>query len=141
MTLTIEIKPELAARLQQEAAKIGLHPNLLVERTLEEKFPSPRNGNGNGEMSNDSSKSESELLQQINQGFSPETWRRYHELIANRQAEILTPEDLSELISLSDQIEKANARRIGYLIELAQLRQVSLETVMEQLGIQAPRYV
>ncbi|MEP7339688.1 MAG: hypothetical protein ABI977_18260 [Acidobacteriota bacterium] len=135
MILTIELKPELAVRLQQEAAKTGLNPNLLVERTLEEKFSSPLNGGAiNGS-------SESELLQQINQGFPAETWQRYHELIAKRQAEILTPEEHADLICLSDQIEKANAHRIGHLINLAQLRQVSLETVMEQIGIQAPRYV
>lgn len=137
MTLIIELKPELSVRLQQEAARTGLNPNLLVERTLEEKFSSPRNG----DTAKQSSHSESEMLQQINQGFSAQTWQRYHELIARRQAEILTSEEHAELISLSDQIEKANARRLGYLIELAQLRQVTLETVMEQLGIQAPRYV
>lgn len=137
MILTIELKPELSVRLQQEAARIGLNPNLLVERALEEKFSAPRNGG----TARQSSHGESELLQQINQGLSAQTWQHYHELIAKRQAEILTPEEHTELISISEQIEKANARRLGYLIELAQLRQVSLETVMEQLGIQAPRYV
>lgn len=137
MTLTIELKPELSVRLQQEAARTGLDPNLLVERTLEEKFSPPRNGNA----TNQSLDNESELLQQINRGFSAQTWQRYHDLIARRQAEILTSEEHAELISISDQIEKANARRLRYLAELAQLRQVSLEIVMEQLGIQVPRYV
>jgi hypothetical protein len=41
------------------------------------------------------------------------------------------------LIKISDQIEQANAERMKYLIELADLKQVSLEALMDSLGINA----
>ncbi len=83
---------------------------------------------------------EADLLQKINQGLSPELWQRYHDLIDKRRAETLTPNEQADLIALSDQIEEANAQRIGWLIELARLRQTTLEVLMEQLGIRAPDY-
>jgi predicted ATPase len=81
------------------------------------------------------------LLQQINQGLPQETWQRYHELIDKRRAESLTPDEHATLIALSDQIEELNARRVGYLVELARLRQTPLEALMQQLGIQTLPYV
>ena len=64
-----------------------------------------------------------------------------HALIAKRCAETLTSQEQATLIEISDQIEQANARRIQYLIELANLRGTSLETLMQKLGIEAPAYV
>jgi hypothetical protein len=37
---------------------------------------------------------------------------------------------------MSNNIEEANAKRLHYLIELAQLRGVSLEQLMDDLGLQ-----
>lgn len=81
---------------------------------------------------------EADLLQQINLGISPATWQRYEELKAKRRALTLTDDEHAELIAISDQIEIANARRIGALIQLADLRQTSLEALMAKLGIQQP---
>ncbi|MBI3360158.1 MAG: STAS/SEC14 domain-containing protein [Chloroflexi bacterium] len=85
--------------------------------------------------------SEAELLQKINLGLSAEQWQRYRALVAKRRAETLTADEQQELITYSDQIEKANARRIAYLIELAKLRQTSLEALMNELGIKSLAYV
>jgi hypothetical protein len=87
------------------------------------------------------SRAETELLQKINLGLSEQQWRRYRELIAKRRAETLAAEEQRELIALSDQIEQANARRMENLIALAKLRQVSLETQMNELGIKPYAYV
>ncbi len=81
---------------------------------------------------------EAALLQQINLGIDPATWRRYDGLKAKRRAATLTDAKHGELIAISDQIEIANAHRIAALIQLAQLRHTSLETLMDQLGIQPP---
>ena len=78
---------------------------------------------------------ESQLLQKIDQGISPETWQRYHELIEKRRQETLTPEELEQLIQLSDQLEQLNAKRMGALVKLAQFRQIPLRSLMKQLGI------
>ncbi len=81
------------------------------------------------------SQKESELLQKINQGIPESLWRPYKELVARRDAGEITPEEYEELIYLSDQIEELHAERIGYLVELAQLQQVSLTDLMDDLGI------
>jgi hypothetical protein len=82
------------------------------------------------------SQKEGELLQQINQGIPETLWQPYKELVARRDADELTPEEHQELIVLSDQIETLHAQRMGYLVELAQMRQVSLPDLMDALGIQ-----
>ena len=53
-------------------------------------------------------------------------------------AEEINAEEHQELLGLIDRVEKADADRLQSLIELSQLRQVSLDTVMNQLGIQQP---
>ncbi len=57
---------------------------------------------------------EAELLLKINRGI-PVDMKHYNELIAKRQAETLTPEEHSQLIQLTEQIERLEAKRIGYL--------------------------
>jgi hypothetical protein len=86
------------------------------------------------------SREEAALLQQINKGLPEEVWQRYRALVARRRAETLTPEEHKELIELSDRMEEVNARRMEHLVELARLRRMSLEAVMQQLGIR-PRNV
>lgn len=81
---------------------------------------------------------EAALLQQINLGIDPAIWRRYNGLKTKRRAFTLTDAEHGELIAISDQLEIANARRVAALIQLAQLRHTSLETLMDQLGIQPP---
>ena len=74
---------------------------------------------------------EAELLQKINQGIPSDTQKNYDELIAKRQAETLTPEEHSELLRLTEQIEKLQAQRLESLAELARLRKTSLSTTTE----------
>ena len=67
-------------------------------------------------------------------------WDEYHVLIAQRQAETLTTDEHHRLIEISDQIEALNAGRIQALVQLAALRQQSLENVMDDLGIKPVVY-
>lgn len=83
---------------------------------------------------------EAELLQRVNQGLSAETQQRFNLLTAKRRAEILTPAEHQELLELVDEIELRDAKRLEYLAELAQLRNISLRTLMNQLGIRPPAY-
>ena len=85
-------------------------------------------------------KNEVDLLQKINQGPSPEVRRRYEGLTAKLRAETIMPEEHQELLQLIDQIELADAERMQHLIALAQLRQVSVDALMHQLGIRPPAY-
>ena len=81
---------------------------------------------------------ESELLQEIDQAMPQTDWPRYNELIRKCQNETLTPDEQAELIAISNQLEEANAHRIAKLVALAQMRGVSLKTVMNDLGIHPP---
>ncbi len=78
---------------------------------------------------------ETELLQKINRGFPVSVWQPYKQLIVKRNDETLTEDEYQQLITLSDQLEEMNAERMGYLIELSQLRKQPLQKVMDDLGI------
>lgn len=84
------------------------------------------------------SQPEAELLQQINQGLPADIQHRYTELKTKQHAETLTPEEHQELLTLIDRVEQVDGDRLQHLIKLAQLRQVSLPDLMQQLGMQPP---
>jgi hypothetical protein len=79
---------------------------------------------------------ESELLLKINQPVPDDLQRRYDELIARRDERALSPEERQELLRLTDQVELLEAERVKRLIELAQLRHVSLDDLMRSLGME-----
>jgi len=85
-------------------------------------------------------RNETELLLKINQGLPLDTQKRYDELVAKRKAETLTPDEHQELLRLIDQIEKSDAERVKYMVDLAHLRGTSLTALMEDLGIRPPAY-
>jgi hypothetical protein len=84
---------------------------------------------------------EASLLQRINQAFPREKHDRYHELIKLRDARTLTPEQSRELLELTDQVELAEADRVEALGKLAQLRKVSLDQLLHDLGIRPAPHV
>jgi len=81
------------------------------------------------------SEAETRLLLKINQDLPPESRNRMNELIDKRQAGLITPSELEELIQLTDQTEEIGVERLKCLIELAALRNVTLDELMRQLGI------
>lgn len=83
---------------------------------------------------------ESELLLKINHPVPDDLQRRYDELLARRDARTLTSEEHQELLALTDQVEILEAERMKHLIELAQLRRITLDELMNQLGLQPPFY-
>ena len=86
-------------------------------------------------------KQEAELLLKINQRWPIDTQRRYDELATKRQAETLTAEEQQELLGLIDQSEQADAERAQMIGDLAQLRNVPVPELMQDLGIRAAPYV
>lgn len=74
---------------------------------------------------------ESELLLKINQGIPLDIQKEYNNLIAKRDVKTLSNDEYKELLRLTEQIEKQQAQRIEYLVELASLRGISLNTLME----------
>jgi hypothetical protein len=83
---------------------------------------------------------EAELLQQINQGLPLPTRQRYAVLHEKLLDETLTTEEHQELGGLIERIEQADVERLTRLIELAQLRSISLDALMTQLGIRRSAY-
>lgn len=86
-------------------------------------------------------KNEAELLQKINQGLPAEARKRYAELNAKLHEETITPEEHQELLQLVDRIELADAERLQHLIALADIRNISVDTLMNQLDIRRPAHV
>jgi hypothetical protein len=84
-------------------------------------------------------KEESDLLQKINLGFPQDKWDRIEFLNGKLEYETLSEVEHAELMSLIDKYEAYMVRRVRYLGQLAILRKVSLNELIEQLGI-APKY-
>lgn len=81
------------------------------------------------------SEREAELLGKIYQGLPPGMQPRLNKLIKKRRAYTITPDELQELIELTHQVELFDAARLEQLLELAHLRNVSLEDLIKQLGL------
>lgn len=84
---------------------------------------------------------ESKLLRKINRGVAPAVRQRYTELHGRLLDETLSEEEHDELLRLVDIVEKADADRLKHLLELAQLRNITLDALMDQLGIRRATYV
>jgi deferrochelatase/peroxidase EfeB len=125
-TINLTLSPELEQRLRTEALKQGLEPDLYILNTLQERLQPSLSI---------SQPTEADLLQQINIGFSAQTWEKYHTLISKRRAETLSPEEHDQLIQLSNRLENLNVARIQALIQLANLRNQTLADLMQTLGI------
>ena len=142
MTVSFDLPTELEDRLREEARRAGLDPAEYVRRFLASHLRDAGRSSGNGPTSGLARPDtghlearEAALLGQINLGLRPEFWAEYHELLRKRDSETLKPAEQRQLVDLSDQIEQANARRMGLLVELARLRGVSVEALMRDLGI------
>ena len=86
------------------------------------------------------SRQESELLMRINQHLSADLQARFDELVARRQDETLSNDEHEELLRLTEQVENMDVVRIEALARLAQLRGISVDDLMDQLGVKTPEY-
>ena len=88
----------------------------------------------------DSNKRNKFLLQKINQTVLPEpVVERYTLLQDKMELENLSETEYQELLSLVAQEEKIRNKRFQYLLELAQLKDISLIQLMNQLGLNMPQ--
>jgi len=78
---------------------------------------------------------EAKLLGVINQGVDANVMQRHIELTNLMHNDKLTEQEHQELIQLIDQIEQADAERMQALVELANIRAVSVDALMQQLNI------
>jgi hypothetical protein len=83
---------------------------------------------------------ESELLQAITAGLPDKVEQRFQHLTEKRRNGSISHEEYEDLLGLIHLIEQTDAQRMEQLAELAQIRNVSLRVLMNQLGIQRPDY-
>src|SRR5437763_1018048 len=102
MTITLEITPEPEEVLRRSAQPDGLPRGGYVLKLLQERLA------GEARPPPHLSQEETELLQRINQGLPPETWARYQALKEKRDARTLTPEEYTELLALTHEVELWN---------------------------------
>lgn len=131
MGLVIDLVPELEKQVRAVAQQEGVTPDQYVARVLNRHLAYQRTA---------LSSSEAALLKQINLGVPSDVWQRYHELRANLEDERLTSAEQQELSEITDQLEEANAQRIEALIKLAALRNTTLDTLMDTMGLRVPAY-
>jgi hypothetical protein len=81
------------------------------------------------------------LLARVNEGLPAALRERIACLRAKREDESITDADYEELTRLTDQAEELHADRMAALVELAKCRGMSLEALMDQLGIHFPTHV
>lgn len=82
------------------------------------------------------SEEESALLTKINKGFPNEKWQQIQKLDNKMEALGLSKSEHAELTSLTEEYEEYTVYRLRLLKKLALLRGISLEEVMQQLGLQ-----
>lgn len=131
MSLTIDIAQELQEQLRTAADRAGLSPDAYAANILTQHL---------SKQVAAVSESEAELLQQINVGLSEEKWQRYHQLRQKLEDGTLPQDEQQELLGITDEIERANVHRIEALIKLADLRNTTLDALMDELGVRPPAY-
>lgn len=86
-------------------------------------------------------KKEATLLKKINAGLPGNIQEQYVNLLKKSTDGTLTENEHQKLLALIPQVEAKYAERLQYLIELAQFKNISVESLMDQLGITPPEDV
>ena len=81
---------------------------------------------------------ESQLLTKINSEFDPKKWERLTYLDWKLEFGSLDKKEELESLKLAEAYENYTVERLKCLSQLALLRQVSIDKLMEQLGINTP---
>lgn len=80
------------------------------------------------------------LIKKINESIlSDQEQNRFDELVKKRRAEKISQDELNELIALSEKSEAINVERVKMLIALAESKKVTLDEIMDKLGIKPPQ--
>ena len=126
--MTLEIPPPLADRLHRVARKLHLeeggYEKLLIT-VLDAVLLDGETG----------SLDESSLLSTATQGFPPDWWSRYRELVAKRESGTITPEDIHALIEMTDAAEERQAARLEAVAALAKMRGAEPRQLMIEMGL------
>jgi len=78
---------------------------------------------------------ETDLLKKINSSTPIEIQSRYDHLLTKRNQETLSDLDYAELIELTNYTESLNVQHLEYLVDLAKLRNIPLDELIQQLEL------
>ncbi len=78
---------------------------------------------------------ESQLISKINTEFDSEKWTRLTYLDWKLEFSALTPKEETESLKLAEAYESYSVERVKCLSQLALLRQISIDELMLQLGL------
>jgi len=82
------------------------------------------------------------LIKKVNESVLSDAERmRFDELVEKRRDEIISKNELVELLALTEKSEELNVRRLKYLVEIANIRNKSLREVMKELEIFPPQTI
>lgn len=84
------------------------------------------------------SKREAWLKKKLEAGLPAGAWEEYRRLIEKRDAGGLTAQQQQRVETLADALEQHRAEWLGWAMELARLRRMTLQGLMRRLNIQRP---
>ena len=128
MSLTIELPISVERALRKQAEKQGV----ALESYISDLLSSIPTDNF---IEQPKKRSEVELLEKIQLNVIPQDLEEYYRLSALFKSGQINDTEHEKLLALNDVIEIAHAERIQYVIELAKLRNQSLEDVVLELGL------
>jgi hypothetical protein len=125
----VQIQPEIDTR--------SLLQNMAQMPVIElEKFIHEVNALIRRKKTQDKDYRERVLLEKISQTvLDKKKIDRHHVLVEKLEADTLTESEHTEFMDIANHEEKLRNKRVKYLIELAQLRAISLPQLMENLGL------
>ncbi len=75
---------------------------------------------------------EQPLLVEVDKGFSDSWWTNYRKLVARREGGDIAPDEMRELMALTDTLEEVNVRRMACFASASKLLGMSLDELMEK---------
>ncbi len=129
MTLTVELPASVEERVRQRAAQVGHAPEAIVADLVRDHFAAEAT------VPDALTEEETRWLKQAMEVPRPGVRERWRELERLRRTASLVPSQQAEMVKLYDEIEANHARRMEAAVELARRWQVSLDSIIDQLGL------
>jgi hypothetical protein len=129
VTLTVELPASVEQRVRKRAAQVGHAPEAIIADLVRDHF--------SAEVTVPAALNEEETrwLKQAIEVPRPGVRERWRELDRLRRTDSLDPGQQAEMVKLYDEIEANHARRMEAAVELARRWQVSLDAMIDQLGL------
>ncbi len=132
MSLIIQIPVTTEHYLRENANRQGMSLEDYISQLLTETSVSAFSKKGKKTLS------EIELLQKVQLEIQEDDLREYNRLKNLLKLGEITEQEREKLIQLNDLVEIAHAKRMQFILQLAQLRKVPLDSVLMDLGIKLP---